>query len=108
MSRGQLARTPEHFPNMKYRAWKRHCVRWISTVLAVRVMQTLCIELPAALATFAARVRVALARSATRTAIPRRPWYLALEDAQARGARGRTNPYYQPALPAAERVHDDA
>ncbi|WP_280301955.1 hypothetical protein [Nocardia neocaledoniensis] len=103
MSSGQLARTPDNFPRMKYRAAHRHHRRRQALVdigPAMESLHRLAAELPAVFEALAASINrsmlpfvgaaAALARAARGAAPERRPWFLALDRAAARGAIGRT------------------
>lgn len=99
--RGQLPRTPDYFPRMKYRARKRHARNNFEPLLFefMRSYPGLATSLGASLGAYveqlqklAANVRtirdqVLIDRGASADQL-RRPWFASLADAEARGAKG--------------------
>jgi len=97
MSSGQLARTPANFPRMKHRAAHRHQRRQTATELgqAIRALVTMAAAMPAAFEAMAASINQSMWHLAAAIGEfppppPRPPWFQALDQAEARGARGGT------------------
>nr|WTA71280.1 hypothetical protein OHB51_35385 [Micromonospora sp. NBC_00855] len=101
MSKGQLARTPDNFPRMRYRARKRNAHKDFDRALlafigydpdfatALGTSLGVFVEQFKRLAVNVRTMRVALeAEHAARIDSMRRPWFETLADAEARGAHG--------------------
>ncbi|WP_280304935.1 hypothetical protein [Nocardia neocaledoniensis] len=99
--RGQLSRTPENFPRMKYRARKRHARNNFEPLLFdfMRSYPDFAASLGTSLGVFveqlqklAANVRTIRAQAVADYSASleqmRRPWFASLADAEARGAKG--------------------
>lgn len=114
MSRGQLARTPAHFPRMKYRARKRNAIKDFEAAMAHLIL---------AIPEFRDRLLTAIEDAVTqlRTILGitedgqaalceavRRPWFEYLEQAEACGAKGSTTiGYGQCPCSACEKADDE-
>ncbi|MFI7527519.1 hypothetical protein [Nocardia salmonicida] len=101
MSKGQLARTPDNFPRMRYRARKRNAHKDFDRALlafigfdpdfatALGTSLGVFVDQLKRLAVNVRTMRAALeADHAARIASMRRPWFETLADAEARGAHG--------------------
>lgn len=97
MSSGQMARTPANFPRMKYRAAKRHArnsqyarlSRTVSVIGEAFVRFVASVDWDGLRRQMEALRRLAAAIHEHPPGPIRRPWFLALDEAQALGARGR-------------------
>lgn len=94
MSKGQLARTPENFPRMRYRARKRHARKQFESafMLAFRTwpeFHALVVDaIEAAVDQLTRALNIPEARDDLVVAARRSPWFEYLAEAEARGATG--------------------
>lgn len=98
--RGQLPRTPDYFPRMKYRARKRHTRNNFEPLLFefMRSYPDFATSLGASLGAYVEQlqkltanvrtIREALVEHGASPDQLRRPWFASLADAEARGAKG--------------------